>query len=107
MVAPVTSSPTVLATGMGSPVIIDSSTDESPSTTMPSTGSRSPGRAAMMSPTTTLSMGMFRSSPSRTTHAVFGCRPMSERMASPVPLRAFASSSWPTSISVITTPTAS
>ncbi len=37
----------------------------------------------------------------------FRLRPANARMASPVPLRARASSSWPTSISVTTTPTAS
>ena len=107
MVAPVTSLPSVLATGMASPVIIDSSTVEVPDMTMPSTGSCSPGRMAMMSPTRTSSMAMLVSLPSRTTRAVFGCRPANARMASPVPLRARASSSWPTSISVTTTPTAS
>ena len=107
MVAPVTSSPSDLATGMDSPVIMDSSTVDLPEVTMPSTGSFSPGRMAMMSPTRTSSTLMSYSLPSRITRAVFERSPASARMASPVPARALASSSWPTSMSVTTTPTAS
>ena len=44
IVAPVTGSPATFSTGTGSPEIIDSSTDERPSTTTPSTGTLSPGR---------------------------------------------------------------
>ena len=44
IVAPITASPAVLVTGIGSPVTIDSSTAERPSTTSPSTGIFSPGR---------------------------------------------------------------
>ena len=44
IVPPITCLPSVLATGIGSPVIIDSSTYDDPETTMPSTGTRSPGR---------------------------------------------------------------
>ena len=44
MVAPITSSPWPLSTGIGSPVSIDSSTAEPPPTTTPSTGTFSPGR---------------------------------------------------------------
>ena len=42
-VAPMTSSPTRFVAGIGSPVSIDSSTAEAPSTTTPSTGTLSPG----------------------------------------------------------------
>ena len=107
MVAPVTLSPIFLVTGMDSPVIMDSSTLEVPAVTMPSTGSFSPGRMAMISPTCTSSTSICSSLPSRITRAVFGCSPAKARIASPVPTRALASSNWPTSIRVITTPTAS
>ena len=49
-VPPVTASPSVFSTGSGSPVIIDSSTDERPSITLPSTGMLSPGRTRSRSP---------------------------------------------------------
>ena len=42
--APITAEPAVLATGRLSPVTIDSSTSEIPSSTMPSTGTLPPGR---------------------------------------------------------------
>ena len=50
MVPPVTGSPAFFSTGTGSPVIIDSSTELDPSTTMPSTGIFSPGRTRSRSP---------------------------------------------------------
>src|SRR4030066_1697550 len=53
IVPPMTFIPGVLSTGMDSPVIRDSSTDESPSTTLPSTGILSPGLTSTLSPTTT------------------------------------------------------
>jgi hypothetical protein len=43
-VAPMTCAPFCFSTGMGSPVIIDSSTLLAPSSTLPSTGIFSPGR---------------------------------------------------------------
>ncbi len=49
-VAPITLSPTVLPTGTGSPVSIDSSIEERPSITVPSTGTFSPGRTRTRSP---------------------------------------------------------
>ncbi len=104
-VAPVTALPGCLITGMDSPVIIDSSTDDEPSTTTPSTGSFSPGRTMTTSPTRTSSTPISRSSPSRSTCAPRGLSPAKARMASPVPMRARASSNCPTSISVMTTPT--
>ena len=52
-VAPITVSPVSLVTGSDSPVTIDSSTLERPSTTSPSTGTFSPGRTAITSPGTT------------------------------------------------------
>ncbi len=82
IVAPMTSSPTFLSTGIDSPVIMDSSTDEYPSAIVPSTGSLSPGFTTMRSPTLTRSTGISSSLPSRTTRAVRGARSMSFRIAS-------------------------
>ena len=75
-VAPITSSPGCLPTGMGSPVSMDSSTGEEPSSTTPSTGTFSPGRTTRRSPTSTSATGTSVSTPSRTTRAVLGCSPM-------------------------------
>ena len=63
-VAPVTGSPAAFSTGTGSPVSIDSSTDERPSTTVPSTGTFSPGRTRSRSPTATAASGTSSSRPS-------------------------------------------
>ena len=49
-VPPVTRSPALFSTGMGSPVTIDSSTELVPSSTLPSTGIFSPGRTRRRSP---------------------------------------------------------
>ena len=51
IVPPITRSPTVLVTGINSPVTIDSSSAERPSATLPSTGTFSPGRMRRRSPT--------------------------------------------------------
>ena len=107
MVAPITVSPAVLVTGMGSPVTIDSSTAEVPSSTCPSTGSFSPGRTTTTSPATTSPKGISRSCPSRMTRAVCGWSPIRVRMASPVPALALVSSRRPSRIKVMITPTAS
>jgi hypothetical protein len=53
MVAPMTWSPTRLLTGIGSPVIMDSSSALEPSVTTPSTGTFSPGLTRRRSPTWT------------------------------------------------------
>ena len=84
IVPPITSSPGRFSTGIGSPEIIDSSTKLIPSVTVPSTGTFSPGRTRIWSPTTTSLTGTPVSEPSRMTVAVFGCRSMSLRMASDV-----------------------
>ncbi|KAF5032031.1 hypothetical protein DSECCO2_621520 [anaerobic digester metagenome] len=83
-VPPTTPSPSRLSAGMGSPVIIDSSTELSPPTTVPSTGTFSPGRTRRMSPTTTSSMGTSTSRSLRITVAVLGRRPIRLLMASDV-----------------------
>ena len=49
-VPPITASPTCFSTGIGSPVIIDSSTELPPSVSRPSTGIFSPGRTRRTSP---------------------------------------------------------
>ena len=94
-VAPMTSSPGPTATGIGSPVSIDASTADPPSTTTPSTGMRSPGRTRSRSPTATASSGISWSVPSRTTRAVVGLSPTSRWMAPAVRPLARASSHRP------------
>ena len=71
-----TSSPSFFSMGMGSPVSIDSSIAVWPSTTRPSTGIFSPGLARTMSLSSTCSIAMSTSFSSRTTRAVFACRPI-------------------------------
>ena len=102
-----TASASRLVTGIGSPVIIDSSTGELPEMTVASTGTFSPGRMTISSPTATSSIGISISTPSRSTRAVRGCKPRRARIASPVPAFALASSSRPNKIRVMMTPTAS
>jgi hypothetical protein len=63
-VPPITVEPAFLSTGIGSPVIIASSTALPPSTTVPSTGTFSPGRTPRRSPTCTASSGISSSRPS-------------------------------------------
>ena len=100
-VPPITASPIRFSTGIGSPVIIDSSTELSPSVSQPSTGIFSPGRTRRVSPTRTSSSGTSRSMPSRTTRASGGASDMSARMAAPVRCRARSSSNCPSSTSVM------
>ena len=72
MVAPITSSPGPLSAGMLSPVIMDSSTADVPSTTTASTGILSPGLTSSVSPTPTRSTGTSASEPSSFTPAGHG-----------------------------------
>jgi len=106
-VAPITSSPDFLETGRLSPVSIDSSTAELPSTITPSTGTFSPGRTWIVSPTKTSSTGMSISTLSRITRAVFACKPISFLMASLVRPLARISRAWPNTTNAITTATTS
>jgi len=76
MVAPITSSPGPLITGMDSPVIMDSSNADRPSLIIPSTGTFSPGRTTTVSPTSTCSMLISFSTPSRITVAVRARNPI-------------------------------
>ncbi len=66
-VAPVTASPVVTSTGTDSPVSIEASTAESPSTTVPSVAIFSPGRTTKRSPTASRCAGIRTSRPSRST----------------------------------------
>ena len=79
-VAPMTSSPSVTSTGTGSPVTIDSSTAEWPSTTRPSVAIFSPGRTTNRIPTSSWSRGISVPSVRR---AVLAPRSARARMASP------------------------
>ena len=83
-VAPTTGLPARLATGVGSPVSIASSTEVVPSSTTPSTGIVSPGRTSNSSPVRTWSSGRSVTSPPRTTCAVSGRSATSFRMAAEV-----------------------
>ena len=84
IVAPKISSPVFFSTGRLSPVNIDSSMADEPSTKMPSTGIFSPGRTITISPGTTSSVSISISLPSRITRAVFACKPTSFLIAAPV-----------------------
>ncbi|MNL67029.1 hypothetical protein D3C87_1915800 [compost metagenome] len=72
-VPPITSAPTPLVTGRGSPEIMDSSIWLSPSTISPSTAIFSPGRTSTMSPTRTASTLTSTASPLRSMRAVLAC----------------------------------
>ncbi len=94
-VAPMTSSPTRLVAGIGSPVSIDSSTADVPSTTTPSTGTLSPGRTRRRSPATTTARSTSSSAPLRRRRAVVAWSPTSRRIAPVVRPLARASSHRP------------
>ncbi len=79
-----TCSPAFLSTGNGSPLSIDSSTADFPSITIPSTGIFSPGRIITVSSFFTRLKGTSFSTPFSMIVAVFGCRPISLRIAPPV-----------------------
>ncbi len=107
-VAPISRSPACLATGIASPVSIDSSTALLPSTTTPSVGTFSPGRTRSVSPICTCASGTSSSPPSAfRRRAVFGVRPSSERIAAEVCERAFSSSICPSNVSEMITAVAS
>ena len=83
-VPPTTSAPGPFSAGIGSPLIIDSSTKLAPSVTTPSTGTRSPGRSTTRSPGATAEMAISCSSPPRITRAVLAWRRTSALIASEV-----------------------
>ena len=100
MLADITVSFFSLKTGILSPVRADSSTDELPLSTIPSTGTRCPGRTTTMSPTRTCSTGISTSSLLRITTAVLGAKSIKCVIASDVRLFDFASRYFPSVISV-------
>ena len=102
-VPPVTTSFSFLSTGRGSPVSMDSSTDDMPSIIIPSTGILSPGRITTISPSFTAEIGTCFSSSFSSMVAVLGTRPISFFMAPPVLPFVLASSSLPNLIRVIIT----
>ena len=103
-VPPISRSPGPFSAGIGSPVIIDSSTALRPSRMMPSTGAFSPGRTRSRSPGCTFSRGMSSSVPSSCRRrAVRGCSPRSARMAPPVRRRARNSRTCPRSTRTVIT----
>ena len=107
-VPPITVSPGPFSTGIGSPLIIDSSMLLLPSCTSPSTGILSPGRTRRRSPSETSSSESSSSLPSSAMRrAVGGASSSSARMAPEVWLRALSSSTCPSSTSVVITAAAS
>ena len=104
MVPPMTESPAVLVTGIDSPVTSDSSTVDRPSSTVPSTGTASPGRTRSRSPSRTSSNGTSASEPSAASRrAVFGVRSSSALIAPEVCSRARSSSTCPNNTSTVMT----
>ena len=102
-VAANTFAPARFATGMLSPVSIDSFTLDSPSSTSPSTGTLSPGRTTNTSPGCTCSTGTSFSPAAVSIQAHAGWSFASDRSAADVRAFARASSHLPRSTSVITT----
>ncbi len=99
--APITPSPSALSTGRDSPVTRDSSTDDAPSTTTPSTGIVSPGLMRTTSPALTAEEGTSLSSPSVTSRALSAWSPASFLRASPAFPRALDSRYLPSLMKVI------
>ncbi|MPM66633.1 hypothetical protein SDC9_113543 [bioreactor metagenome] len=85
----------VLDAGTGSPVIMLSSTYDSPEVIVPSTGIFSPGFTLIVSPFSMDEIGTITASPSLTSVASFGCSPISLRIADEVLPLAFSSSNLP------------
>ncbi len=103
IVPPITPAPDNFSTGSDSPVNMDSSTEECPSITTPSTGIFSPGLTRTRSPMRTSSISTSISRLSRMMCAVFGRSPISFLMASLVRPFARASRNLPNLISVMIT----
>lgn len=94
---PTTADPGDVDTGRLSPVTMDSSTSDSPSSTVPSTPIFEPGRTRMTSPTWTSAVGSSTSAPSRTTTAIGGAKSSRLRIAVLVRDRARISNQCPRS----------
>ncbi|CAM5270912.1 hypothetical protein SALBM135S_06590 [Streptomyces alboniger] len=82
-VAPVTVSPTPTSTGTDSPVSIEASTADAPSTTVPSVATVSPGRTRKRSPTASRPTGTRSSEPDRRTVTSLAPRSSRARRAEP------------------------
>ena len=96
LIVPATArSPGFLSTGSGSPVIMLSSTNDSPLSTVPSTGILSPGRTDTRSPARNVAIGTSRSMPPANRRAVEGCNPISFLIADEVLPLARSSSNLP------------
>ncbi len=106
-VPPITRAPSAFDTGIDSPVTMDSSTDERPSVTMPSTGIFSPGRTRSKSPTAMASIATSSSPCGEMRRAVFGASPSSARIAPEVRWRARNSSTCPSNTRTVMTEAAS
>mmetsp|Transcript_17581 Transcript_17581/g.49482 ORF Transcript_17581/g.49482 Transcript_17581/m.49482 type:complete len:205 (-) Transcript_17581:289-903(-) len=110
-VPPVTLSPETLRTGSGSPVIMASSTKDSPSRTSPSAGTLLPGSTRSRSPRCTSRLSTSSSRTTRpvaastvTSSAEAGASCSSRVMASLVRPLALASSSLPSRMNVMSSP---
>ena len=101
-VAPVTSSPTRTSTGTDSPVSIDSSTADPPSTTRPSVAIFSPGRTTNRSPTFSVDAGTSLSPASSSKRTSLAPRSSIARNASPARCLARFSKYRPPSTNMIT-----
>ena len=99
-----TLSPTVLSTGILSPVMLDWSTDEFPSIIIPSTGILPPGLITIISPTEISSKSISISFSSLITVAVLGARLINLLIASLVFPFDFVSRYFPTVINVSIVP---
>ncbi len=102
-VPPVTGSWGFFPTGMGSPLIMDSSMSLDPSSIVPSTGTFDPGCTRRVSPCCTACKGMVWSPPGSMRRAVLGVWSMSARSAWPVFVWARVSRTCPSRIRVMMT----
>ncbi len=106
-VAPVTVSPGETSTGTDSPVSIEASTADAPSTTRPSVAMVSPGRTTKWSPTDSSATGTRTSRPSRRTAASLAPSSISARRAAPAFRFERASKYRPARMKVVTPAAAS
>ena len=108
IVAPVTRVPRRFSTGIGSPVIMDSSTalraveDDAVDRDLLARPHAQPVAGVHV-----LQRHILLAAVARERRAVFGARPSRARIAPPVRLRARSSSTWPSSTSVMITAAAS
>ena len=106
-VPPTTASPSDTSAGTDSPVTIEVSTAEAPSTISPSVAIFSPGRTTNSSPTCSASTGMRVSKPSRRTDTSLAPSSSSDRSAAPAVRLDRASKYRPSRMNVVTPAAAS